>query len=127
VKKAVFSLSPCPQTDSNSVHRPKRVLFGIFLEGFNFGEGYAKLLETSVLSVADSHSIVWTKDNIDLQDLAIKRWVDRLSMDEIALYFDCGRTTVVRKLGQLKCNPDLIVDGRARSHAKSRKYRFMGS
>lgn len=90
------------------------------------GEGYAKLLDTSVLSVADSYSIVWTKDNIDLQDLAIKRWVDRLNMDEIAHYFGCGRTTVVRKLGQLRRNPDLILDGKARAHAKSRKYRFMG-
>lgn len=91
------------------------------------GEGCAKLLETSVLSVADNHSIVWTKDNIDLQDLAIKRWVERLNVKKLAAHFNCGRTTVIRKIGYLRKNPDLIQDGVARSHIKSRKYRFMGS
>lgn len=47
-------------------------------------------------------------------------------MDELARHFDCGRTTIIRKIAYLKKNPDVIKDGRARSHAKSRKYRFIG-
>jgi hypothetical protein len=46
-------------------------------------------------------------------------------MDERAIHFSCGRTAIVRKLGQLRLNPDFIKDGRARSHVTSRKYRFM--
>jgi|GEM_PF-7032823 hypothetical protein len=100
---------------------------GYFWEVEKLGEGHAKILETSVLSVAECHSIVWTKDNIDLQDLAIKRWVERLNMDKLAAHFNCGRTVIIRKIGYLRKNPDLIRDGVARSHVKSRKYRFMGS
>jgi len=94
---------------------------------YETGEGRANLLETSVLSVGLKSEVIWIKNKIDLQDLAVKRWVDRLSMDELARHFDCGRTAIVRKVGQLKRNPDLILDGRARSHVKSRKHRFMGT
>lgn len=90
------------------------------------GEGYANLLETSVLSVSRNYLLVWNKAKLDLQELAVKRWVERWSVDRIALHFGCGRTAVVRKLGQLKRNPELILDGRARSHVKSRKHRFIG-
>ncbi|MGZ3797498.1 MAG: hypothetical protein ACXVB1_14095 [Pseudobdellovibrionaceae bacterium] len=48
-------------------------------------------------------------------------------MDRIAEHFGWGRTAVVRYLGKLQANPDLIEDGRARSRAKSRRHRFMGS
>lgn len=90
------------------------------------GEGYANLLETSVLSVSKSYQLVWNKTKLDLQELAVKRWVERWSVDRITAHFDYGRTAVVRKLGRLKRNPELILDGKARSHAKSRKRRFMG-
>jgi hypothetical protein len=76
------------------------------------GEGYANLLETCVLSVAISYHLVWAKNNVDL--------------DELASHFGCGRTTIIRKIAFLRKNPDLIQDGRARSHLKTRKYRFMG-
>jgi hypothetical protein len=72
------------------------------------GEGCAKLLETSVLSLATSHGRVWTKDKLDLQDSAIKRWVERFNMDELARHFDCGRTTIIRKIAYLKKNPEVI-------------------
>ncbi len=49
-----------------------------------------------------------------------------MNMEQLAEYFNCGRTLIVRKLGYLKKNPDLIEDGKARSHVKSRKYRLMG-
>jgi len=99
------------------------------INGFSrkFGESSANLLEiASVLSVSIEHAIVWKKDNIDLSLLARRRWVDRWSMDKISSELGYGRTAVVRHLGRLQANPDLIEDGRARSHVKSRKHRFMG-
>lgn len=106
--------------------KPRTLNCNLKIRPRKLGEGYAKLLETSVLSTAVSHQIVWIKDKVDLQDLAIKRWVDRLSMDELARHFNCGRTAIVRKIGQLKRSPDMILDGKVRSHVKSRKHRFMG-
>ncbi len=91
-----------------------------------FGEGHDTILETSVLSVAANYHLAWTKHDIDLQDLAIKRWVERHNMEELAAHFNCGRTVIIRKIGYLRKNPDLIRDGVARSHLKSRKYRFIG-
>ena len=78
------------------------------------------------MSVATNYHLVLTKHNIDLQDLAIKRWVERLNMEELAYHFNCERTVIIQKIGYLRKNPDLIRDGMARSHAKSRKYRFAG-
>lgn len=56
----------------------------------------------------------------------MKRWVERWGVDRIAEHIGYGRTAVVRKLGHLKRNPELIEDGVARSHVKSRKHRFIG-
>ena len=91
------------------------------------GEGYAKLFETSVLSVSVHYRIVWTKDRIDLAELASKRWGEKWSLAQITKHFGYGRTAVVRKIGQIKKNPELILDGRIRSMIKSRKYRIMGN
>jgi hypothetical protein len=85
------------------------------------GVGHAKLLESSVISVGLYYNVVWIKDKIDLQDLAIKRWIDRLSMEDLAKHFNCGRTTIIRKLAYLRKNPDFVEDGRARAHIKIRR------
>ncbi len=73
------------------------------------------------------YPLAWNKDKIDLNDLAQKRWGDRWAVDKLASHFGWGRTLVVRILGQIKANPDLIEDGAIRSRIKSRKYRLMGS
>jgi hypothetical protein len=73
-----------------------------------------------------SYPIVWIKDKISLSELASKRWAEGMNMEQLAEHFKCGRTLIVRKIGFLKKNPDLIKDGRARSNFKSRKYRLMG-
>lgn len=92
------------------------------------GESSANLLEiASVLSVSIEHKILWKKNSIDPSLLARKRWVDGWSLDKISAELGYGRTAVVRHLSRLKANPDLIEDGKAHSHAKSRKHRFMGS
>lgn len=108
--------------------KPRSLICNLKIRPEKTGEGPAKLLEiASVLSVHVEYAIVWKKDNIDPQELASKRWVERWTVDRIASHFGWGRTAVVRKLGELKANPELIEDGVARSHVKSRKYRFMGS
>ena len=55
-----------------------------------------------------AYSFVWTKNKIDLTELASKRWVERWSINKITAHFGFGRTFIVRKLGQLRRNPDLI-------------------
>lgn len=50
------------------------------------------------------------------------------AIPELMRYFQLGigRTLIVRKLGELKKNPELVESGVTRSRIKSRKYRFMG-
>jgi hypothetical protein len=66
-------------------------------EGF-CGEGYAKILESSGLSISRAYTAVWKKDAIDLTELAHKRWINKWTMDRLAAHFDCGRTAVVRHI-----------------------------
>jgi len=93
---------------------------------FCFGDGHATLSAQAVLVVSYYYAISW-KQTIDYTVLARKRWVDKLSMDTLAVEFGMGRTTVIRHLGIIHADPDLIRDGKVRSMIKSRKYRFMGS
>lgn len=72
------------------------------------------------------YPLAWNKDKLDLNALAQKRWGERWTVDRIADHFGWGRTLIVRKLGQIKADPDLIEDGAIRSRIKSRKYRLMG-
>ena len=102
------------------------LIYTIFSNGKANGESRARILETSVLTVSTGYHVVWTKDKIDPQELASKRWVERWSIKKITDHFGFGRTFVVRKLGELKKNPELVESGVTRSRIKSRKYRFMG-
>ena len=79
------------------------------------------------MSVSVHYRIVWTKDRIDLAELASKRWGEKWSLEQITKHFGYGRTAVVRKIGQIKKNPDLILDGKIRSMIKTCKHRFMGN
>jgi hypothetical protein len=73
------------------------------------------------------YPLAWKKDKLNLNELAAKRWGERWTVDKIAAELGWGRTFVVRKLRELKNNPELIEDGSIRSRVKSRKHRFMGS
>lgn len=76
-----------------------------------FGEGYAKILESSAVIIPRPYAAIWKKDSIDLSELAHKRWIEKWTMDRIAVHFGCGRTAVVRHLRRLRADPDLIEDG----------------
>jgi hypothetical protein len=76
-----------------------------------FGDGYAKILEQSVLSVSRAYTAIWKKESIDLTELARKRWIERWTMDRIAAHFGCGRTIVVKYLRVLRHDPELIQKG----------------
>jgi hypothetical protein len=47
-------------------------------------------------------------------------------MDKLADHFGFGRTAVVRYIGQIKANPDLVTDVRVRFRIHHRKKKFMG-
>lgn len=93
----------------------------------NNGETYTNILETSVLSVSQGYVIAWSKDKINLTDLARKRWVDKWSMDKLATELGWGRTAVIRGIGLIKANPDLVDDGQVRLRILRRKRKFLGS
>ena len=91
------------------------------------GEGCANLLETGALSCNEFYALVWKRDVIDYTELASKRWVERLSMVRIAADMGLGRTAVIRHLGKIRCNPDLVEDGQVRLRIHRTLYKFMGS
>lgn len=66
------------------------------------------------------------RDTIDFTELARKRWVEKLSMDRIALEMEWGRTAVIKYLGQIRSNPNLVEDGDVRLRIYRRKNKFIG-
>jgi len=91
------------------------------------GEGCDNLLELTALSISIFYAAAWKRDFIDYTELASKRWVEKWSMDSLAVHFDCGRTTVIRYLGLIRENPNLVGDGDVRLRIHRRKNKFMGS
>lgn len=78
------------------------------------------------MSVPISYAGVCKRDTIDFTELARKRWVDKLSMDRIAADMEWGRTAVIRYLGMIRANPDLVTDGQVRLRIHRRKNKFIG-
>ncbi len=89
------------------------------------GEGCDNLVEPSALSCNSFYTVAWKRE-LDYTELARKRWVDRLSMDRIAAEMDWGRTAVIRYLGMIRVNPNLVKDGALRLRIHRRKHKFMG-
>lgn len=92
----------------------------------HFGEGCDKILELSALSCNTFYTVAW-RETIDLTELARKRWVEKLSMDRIAVDLGWGRTAVVRHLGKIRANPSLVKDGQVRLRIHRTKCKFLGN
>ncbi len=90
------------------------------------GEGCDKILELSALSCNMDCTVAW-KETIDLTKLARKRWVEKRSMGRIAAEIGWGRKAVIRYLGKIRSNPDLVKDGKIRLLIYRRKKTFMGA
>lgn len=48
-------------------------------------------------------------------------------MERIAVQMGWGRTAVIRYLGKIRANPNLVKDGQVRLRIHRRRYMFMGS
>jgi len=48
-------------------------------------------------------------------------------MERLSAHFGLGRTAVVKYLGRIKVNPDLVEDGQIRLRIHRMRYKFMGS
>jgi hypothetical protein len=77
------------------------------------------------LSVEVFYAVAWKRD-VDYTALARLRWIEKQNMNTIAAELGIGRTAVIRYLGLIRQNPDLVRDGRIRTIIGSRKWRFMG-
>ncbi len=73
------------------------------------------------------YRVAWQRDKPDLTVLARKRWIEKLSMDRIATDMGWGRTAVIRYLGEIRKNPDLVADGQLRLRIHRRKRKFIGN
>jgi hypothetical protein len=87
----------------------------------NYGEGSVNIVELSVLAISKSYTACWKKKEIDLTELAHKRWVEKWTVARLVVHFGFGRTAVMRYLRKLRESPELIVDAEARSLVVSRK------
>lgn len=104
-----------------------RELSEVLMHWISIGEGGANILERGVLSCNVFYASAWKRDTFDLTELARKRWVEKLSMDQIAAEMGWGRTAVIRYLGKIKADPSLVRDGQVRLLIHRRKNKFMGS
>jgi hypothetical protein len=88
--------------------------------GWKTGAGGANILAYCVLSVSAFYEVTW-KRKVDYAELASKRWVEKLSIKTIAAQTGMGRTAVVKYIGDIRRNPDLIKDNKIRSLIRLKK------
>jgi hypothetical protein len=99
--------------------RPEVALFGI-------GAGDGKVIEQSGAVVSRRYAISWKRQELDLTELAKSRWIERLTVDDLALKFKVGRSFVVSELARIRREPNLVLDGSARRLVKLKERRFLG-
>jgi hypothetical protein len=75
--------------------------------------------------VSAFYEVAW-KRKVDYAGLASKRWIEKLSIKTIAAQTGMGRTAVVKYIGDIRRNPDLIKDGRLRGIVSRRKKQIVG-
>ncbi len=72
------------------------------------------------------YAVSWKRQQIDLTRLAKLRWVDKIQIDVLAHLFGVSRTYLVKQLGTIRANPDLVKCRHARRLIKLKERRFTG-
>jgi len=90
------------------------------------GAGWAKLVEPNPAAVSRRYGVSWKRQEVDLTELAISRWVEKLSMDALAQKFGVSRTFAISQIKVIRGNPDLVMHGPARKLVKLKERRFRG-
>ena len=65
------------------------------------------MVEHQELTVTRGYEIQWRRQDIDLTELAKRRWIEKWSIEKLAEHFKCGPTFVKKSLRKIKANPDL--------------------
>jgi hypothetical protein len=65
------------------------------------------VVEHQELTVLRWYEIQWRRQDIDLTELAKRRWIEKWSIEKLAEHFRCGPTHVKRSLNKIKADPDL--------------------
>jgi len=66
------------------------------------GEGWAKVVEPQGALGCREYVILWKRQQIDLAELAKRRWVENWTIERLALEYRICRTSVKRYLGICK-------------------------
>jgi hypothetical protein len=90
------------------------------------GAGWAKLIEPNPAAVSRRYAVSWKRQELDLTELAISRWVEKRSMGALAKKFGVGRTFLVAQIGVIRGNPDQVKHGLASKLVKLKERRFRG-
>lgn len=72
------------------------------------GAGCHKLQEPGKLVVSQTYCMSWDRIYLNLTEVARLRWVERWSLDDIALHFGTTYTAIKERLRAAKLNPSRI-------------------
>lgn len=65
------------------------------------------MVEHQELTISRWYEIQWRKQEIDLTELAKRRWIDKWSIERLADHFGFGTTRIKVYLNRIRENPDL--------------------
>ena len=66
------------------------------------------MVEHLELTIEGWYQIEWRKQGIDLTELAKRRWIDKMQIDELAQKFGRGSTQIKFHLNRISANPNLV-------------------
>ena len=88
------------------------------------GAGRPKLGKPIGAVASRIYAVSWKRQQIDLTRLAKLRWVDKLQIDVLTQLFGVSRTLLVKQLGIIRANPNLVTHGPTRRLIKLKERRF---
>jgi len=65
------------------------------------------VVEHQELTILRWYEIQWRRQEIDLTELAKRRWIDKWAIERLAEHFGFGPTRIKFFLSRIKDNPDL--------------------
>ena len=72
------------------------------------GAGCRKLPEPGWLVVSQTYNMSWDRIYLNLTEVARLRWVERWSLDSIALHFATTKIAIKERLRSAKLNPSRV-------------------
>ncbi len=92
----------------------------------NSGEGCPRVVEHQELTVTRWYQIEWRRQVVDLTELAKRRWIDKIKIDELAQEFGLGTTQIKLYIRRIKGNPDAVEPTLCKLLKRSKAFRSSG-